>query len=110
MNDEQEGGETPPSEPLTDIEVNCPVNCPNRRTLTQGVTLNFGGGRSFHADPFELLLLWVIMLPIGIMVRDAPKTSFDDSIKRVAVTSGLIYAIHKAPTRKIYELLAGTKL
>lgn len=96
-------------EPQTEAPETCPLACPNRRR--DGVTLNFDG-KLLHLDPLELLLYFVLALPIGIMVREAfqPDYSFDKAAARTGAIVALVWAIRKAPTESAYEWLESKKI
>lgn len=93
----------PPEQP-------CPIDCPNRQS--EGITLHFGGDRTMHLDPFEILLWLLLMMPIGVAVREAfnPEFTFEKAIGRVGALAALAWGIRKAPTEQIYEWLHGKNL
>lgn len=83
----------------------CPTACPNRKR--DGIWLDFGKGKKMHIDPFEMLLYTLLMLPIGVMVKEAFATdyTFEKAIGRVTAISAFLWGIRKAPTQDIYEWL-----
>ena len=89
---------------------NCPIECPNRQT--EGITLEFGAGKKMHLDPFEMLLYLLLMLPVGVMIREAfaPDYPFEKAISRVGAIAALAWGIRKAPTEEIYQWLKDKKL
>lgn len=88
----------------------CPITCPNRRR--DGITLTFALGKSLHLDPLELLLYFVLALPIGVMLRESfqPDYSFEKAAARTGAIVGLVWAIRKAPTESVYEWLESKKI
>lgn len=90
--------------------LNCPTNCPNRRT--DGVTLNFGDGKTMHVDPFEVMLYLLLMLPVGVMIREAFDIdyTFEKAVGRCGAIAALAWGIRKAPTEQIYEWLLSKKI
>jgi len=75
----------------------------------QGITLFFGVNK-IHLDPLEILFLLLLGLPIGIMVRDAPNTTFEDSMKEVLAIVTAATGIRKLPTDKAYQYLSKVSL
>jgi hypothetical protein len=71
----------------------------------QGITLDFGATK-IHLDPLELLLLLLLALPIGIMIRDASKATFEDAMKQVVTVMTTVIGIRKLPTNKAYQFLS----
>jgi len=88
----------------------CPIACPNRQT--EGITLEFGAGKKIHLDPFEMMLYLLLMLPAGVMIREAfaADYSFEKAVGRVGAVAALSWGIRKAPTEEIYEWLKDKKL
>lgn len=97
-----------PEDPKLQIE--CPTDCPNRKR--DGVTLDFGAGKKIHLDPFEMLLYLLLMLPIGITIRDsfAKEFTFQEAAWRVGAIAGLAWGIRKAPTQDIYTWMSTKSL
>lgn len=93
-------------------EHDCPKTCPNRKPEpgNDGITFKFGHGLTVHLDPFEILCWFLLALPIGVTLRDAPGLEFEEAVKRMGIVAGLAIGIRKAPTEKIYQLLADKKL
>jgi len=88
----------------------CPIACPNRKK--DGIWLDFGKGKKMHIDPFEMMLYTLLMLPIGVMVKEAFATdyTFEKAIGRVTAISAFLWGIRKAPTQDIYEWLLSKEL
>ncbi|HEY9697039.1 MAG TPA: hypothetical protein V6D10_07235 [Trichocoleus sp.] len=95
---------------MPDQPPECPIACPNRKT--DGLTLEFGQGRRIHLDPFELLLYALMMLPAGVMVKEAfqPDYTFEQAVGRTTAIAALAWGIRKAPTEEIYKWLADKRL
>ncbi|MEH2067912.1 MAG: hypothetical protein V7K47_07050 [Nostoc sp.] len=70
----------------------------------QGITLFFGANR-IHLDPLEILFFFLLALPIGIMIRDAPNATFEDAMKEVLTVITTATGIRKFPTDKAYQYL-----
>ncbi|AUB37519.1 hypothetical protein COO91_03464 [Nostoc flagelliforme CCNUN1] len=75
----------------------------------QGITLDFGTIK-IHLDPLEILLFLLLALPIGIMIRDAPKATFEDAMKQVVTVLTTVVGIRKLPTNKAYQFLSKVSL
>lgn len=95
---------------MTEPTPECSLTCPNRKR--DGITLDFGKSRLIHVDPFEMTLYLLLMLPIGIMVKEAfnPDYSFEKAVGRTTAIAALMWGIRKAPTQSIYEWLATKKI
>jgi hypothetical protein len=78
----------------------------------QGITLEFAKGKTVRLDPFECLLWLLLMLPVGVMIREAfsPDYTFEKAMGRVGAIAALGWGIRKAPTENIFEWLASKKL
>lgn len=83
-------------------------NQPVPEPKSEGVTLDFGKGYRAHLDPFEILLWLLLMMPVGVMLREAwqPDYTFEKAVGRVTALAALAWGIRKAPTEEIYERLA----
>jgi hypothetical protein len=92
------------------VEFECPTTCPNRRR--DGVTLRFGDGRTMHLDPFEIALYLLLMLPAGVMIREAfqPDYTFEKAIARTSAVAAMLWGIRKAPTQDFYQWALKVKL
>lgn len=91
-------------------EAECKVNCPYRRT--DGINLTFGK-RTFHLDPFELMLFVLIAAgPVGISLRDSweGKIDFKESIERIGLISALGAVVRLSPTEQVSNMLASFSL
>ncbi|MBC1217726.1 hypothetical protein GNE08_26380 [Trichormus variabilis ARAD] len=75
---------------------------------SSGLTLVFQKDKKIHLDPFELLLWLLLMMPVGITVRDAwlGQLPFRESIERIALISGLGGFIRLSPTDRVSNLLS----
>jgi hypothetical protein len=76
-----------------------------KHSSQEGISLDFVWLK-VHLDPLEILLFCLLFLPVGIMIRDAPNTTFEDAMKRVAVIMGAATGIRTFPTDKLYERLS----
>ncbi|MHC5897347.1 hypothetical protein [Nostoc sp.] len=72
---------------------------------SQGIGLIFGLVK-IHLDPIEMLLFFLLGLPIGTMIRDAPSSSTEDAIKQVMSIVGIVAGIRALPTSKAYQALS----
>lgn len=95
---------------MDDPTIVCPTECPNRKR--DGVTLDFGSGKRIHVDPFEMLLYLLLMLPVGVTIREAfaADYSFEKAVGRVTAIAALSWGIRKAPTEEIYQWLHEKRL
>lgn len=103
--------DTPDIDLTASLEVkeplSCPATCPQR---AGGITFYFSKQRKVHLDPLEIICLFLLCFPVSIMVREASKTTFEDSLKRIAYLSGCVVFIRKMPTSKFYEKMLSVSL
>jgi hypothetical protein len=85
----------------------CYPNCPNRRR-DEGITLVFQKDKKIRLDPFEIVLWFLLALPVGITLKDAwvGSLAFRESIERIAMISGLGSLIRVSPTDRVSDFLS----
>lgn len=73
-----------------------------------GLTLIFQKDKKIHVDPFELMLWLLLMMPVGITLKDAwlGQLSFKESIERIGYISGLGSLIRLSPTDRVSSVLS----
>jgi hypothetical protein len=99
--DDSQNTEENVSEDSQNIEKKCSAE---ESRCHQGITLFFGANK-VHLDPLEILFLFLLALPIGIMIRDAPNATFEDAMKQVLAVITTATGIRKFPTDKAYQYL-----